>query len=133
MWHLGQADRNERTHLSFFCGMVLHILIEIVKISNRYFSNFHVFRGLSVFSFPHFVPVIGQGRVLCGNDFLACGVMGSSQNNFSIFQSHAVCQAKIMYAHRSEQVHFCTQLNEASNDPNQPNKKYVMLPLKYLE
>lgn len=38
-----------------------------------------------------------------------------------------------MYAHRSEQVHFCTQLNEASNDPNQPNKKYVMLPLKDLE
>ncbi len=94
MWHLGQADRNERTHLSFFCGMVLHILIEIVKISNRYFSNFHVFRGLSVFSFPHFVPVIGQGRVLCGNDFLACGVMGSSQNNFSIFQSHQSAKQK---------------------------------------
>jgi hypothetical protein len=103
------------------------------KFGNDVFSNFCIFRGLSVFSFPRFVPVIGQGRVLCGNDFLAFGVMGSSQNNFSIFQSHAVCQAKIMYAHRSEQVHFCTQLNEASNDPNQPNKKYVMLPLKYLE
>jgi len=104
VWHLGQADRNEKTHLSFSCGMVLHILIEIVKISKQFFfSNFHIFWDLSVFFFPRFVPVIGQGRVLCANDFLAFGVMGSSQN---IFQSFRVTNSLTSLPRKN---HVCTQ------------------------
>jgi hypothetical protein len=86
--HLGESDRNEKTHLSFFCGMVLHILIEIVKISKQIFFPIFIFFGICLFfSFPALSQLLVRAEFYVQMNFWHLELWAALKTFFNLSES----------------------------------------------
>ncbi len=108
---IGQADRNEKTHLSFFCGMVLHILIEIVKISKQFFFQFSYFGGSACFiSFP------AVSQLLVRADFDVQMIFWHLDRNYGQFSKHFSISQSHQFFDQSAKEKSCmhTEVNKCT-------------------